>query len=156
MCQISVVIYLIPYSSPLFFNIPLSLSRFIIPLAPCLLKHSNLCFAFYCISHFVAFYSFSAIVSIVMTIFCVVIRALILSSKYLVNGFLPAFNGTSKTKLQQVVEFGSWQDTCSKSPILINYFLWGCLVWNVTFASKCLQLFQNVRHGQKKWWPCLV
>jgi hypothetical protein len=58
LCQIGVVLYPIPYSSPSIFNILLNLSWFIVLPTPYPLKHSNLCFVFDYISLFVAFFLF--------------------------------------------------------------------------------------------------
>jgi hypothetical protein len=69
--------------------------------------------------------------------------------------FLPLYKGDVRTYLQWVVEFGLWQDIYSKSSILVDYFLWGCLVQITVATSKCLNSSQmqsmDIKYNGHAW-----
>ncbi len=85
-----------------------------------------------------------------------VIKAIHPYGKYSVCCLLLMCDGATRTNLQQLTEFGLWQDPSAKSSILVDFFWWGCLVWIVADAFDYSQPFPNVVNGQKVWWPCLV
>ncbi len=65
--------------------------------------------------------------------------------------FLAPCHGVAMTYVQQVVEFGLWQDTSSKSPFFANWFLMGMFCLNCHQCSPTLHRFSQMQGMDRKY-----